>query len=66
PEVHLHIRETHLAEAWVVRKPTEQDTVTSVEIYSNDGRLALQLFGVRGEAGREDPRWREIAESQAR
>jgi putative hemin transport protein len=45
-----------------VRKPTEHDTVTSVEIYSADGELALQFFGVRDDEGTEDPGWRAIAE----
>ena len=61
-QVHLHIREPLLDQAWVVRKPTEHDTVTSVEIYSADGELALQFFGVRDDEGAEDPRWRAIAE----
>lgn len=62
-QVHLHIREPLLDQAWVVRKPTTHDTVTSVEIYSADGELALQFFGVRDDEGTEDPRWRAIAES---
>lgn len=62
-QVHLHIREPLLSEAWVVRKPTEHDTVTSVEIYSADGELALQFFGVRDDERTEDPGWRAIAES---
>ena len=65
PEFHLHIREPRLHEAWVVRKPTAGDTVTSVEIYAEDGELVLQFFGVRGEDGREDLNWREVAEAMA-
>ncbi|MFW5742181.1 MAG: hemin-degrading factor [Spirochaetota bacterium] len=60
--VHLHIREPLLDQAWVVRKPTAHGAVTSVEIYSADGELALQFFGVRDDEGTEDHRWRAIAE----
>ncbi|MFW6356945.1 MAG: hypothetical protein ACOC2Y_09510 [Spirochaetota bacterium] len=48
-----------------MRKPVAEDTVTSIEIYTAAGDLALQLFGVRDEAGKEDPRWRSLAESCA-
>jgi putative hemin transport protein len=63
PEFNLHIREPHLAQAWVVRKPTAESMVTSVEIYSHDGELVLQFFGVRDDHGPEDERWRALAES---
>ncbi|MFW6294021.1 MAG: ChuX/HutX family heme-like substrate-binding protein, partial [Spirochaetota bacterium] len=34
PDFHLHVREPRLAEAWLVRKPVAEDTVTSIEIYT--------------------------------
>ncbi|MFP4552024.1 MAG: hemin-degrading factor [Spirochaetales bacterium] len=66
PEFNLHIREPQLAQAWLVKKPTAEDTVTSIEIYDHDGELVLQFFGVRDDHGPEDSRWRELAESLLR
>lgn len=61
PSFNLHIRETRLSQAWVVQKPTKEDTVTSVEIYGSNGEVYLQFFGVREDHGAEDLRWRELA-----
>lgn len=61
PSFNLHIRETRLAEAWIVQKPTKEDTVTSIEIYGENEEVCLQFFGVRDDGGLEDPRWRELA-----
>jgi putative hemin transport protein len=61
PSFNLHIRETRLAQAWIVQKPTKEDTVTSIEIYGDEGEVCLQFFGVRNDAGAEDQRWRELA-----
>lgn len=63
PEFHLHMREPRLAEAWVVRKPTAEDTVTALEVYGADGELCLQVFGVRDDEGHESPDWRACVES---
>lgn len=63
PEFHLHMREPRLTEAWVVRKPTAEDTVTALEVYGADGELCLQVFGVRDDEGHESPDWRACVES---
>lgn len=62
---HLHIREPRLQEAWLVRKPTADGIVTSVEIYAADDEPALQVFGVRHDGEAENPAWRELAEGPA-
>lgn len=63
PHFNLHIREPRLAQAWVVRKPVREGSVTSLEIYDAADEVCLQFFGVRDESGAEDSRWLELAQS---
>lgn len=60
PGFNLHLDESRIAEAWVVRKPTEDGDVTALEVYDADGGQIVQFFGERkpGRAERED--WRAI------
>lgn len=63
---HLHLRVDHIVEAWLVRKPTKDGHVTSLEAYGAAGKLIIQFFGQRheGEVERED--WRALAEALPR
>ncbi|WOF74868.1 hemin-degrading factor [Parvibaculaceae bacterium PLY_AMNH_Bact1] len=56
----LHLRADAIAEAWVVRKPTEDGDVTSVELFDKEGVMLAQFFGERkpGQTERDD--WRSI------
>ena len=56
----LHLREDHIDSAWVVWKPTEDGTVTSLELFDKDGTLIATLFGKRKPGQPEDLAWREI------
>lgn len=56
----LHVREAGLARAWVVRKPTEDGIVTSLEVYDEAGETVCLLFGVRKPGMPEDERWRAL------
>ncbi|MGV3604520.1 MAG: hemin-degrading factor [Dyadobacter fermentans] len=47
PEFNLHLREDAIAEAWVVRKPTEDGIVTGIELIDKDGVMFNQFFGKR-------------------
>ncbi len=62
----LHIREELLREAWLVRKPTRDGEVRSVEILDREGRLVLQFFGARKPGQPERPDWRELLEGLSR
>lgn len=66
PTFHLHLRLDHIAEAWVVRKPTKDGHVTSLEAYNTQGEMIIQFFGKRKEGFDERPDWRAILESLAR
>lgn len=62
PRLNLHVREQDIASAWVVRKPTSDGIVTSVELYDARGDDVLLMFGKRKPGSAEDPRWRESVE----
>ena len=47
PRFDLHVKEENIAKAWVVKKPTVDGVVTSLEIYDKDGNQILQMFGER-------------------
>lgn len=66
PDFNLHLRETGIAEAWLVRKPTRDGIVTSVELFDDAGGLIATYFGKRKPGQPEDPAWRELAERLAR
>ncbi|MEX2617242.1 MAG: ChuX/HutX family heme-like substrate-binding protein [Alphaproteobacteria bacterium] len=63
PHFNLHLREDRIAGAWVVRKPTRDGIVTSLEIYDGDGAQIAWLFGERGEGKGERHDWRALVES---
>lgn len=65
PGFNLHLRDDEIREAWIVRKPTVDGIVTSLEIYDEDGEMIGQFFGKRQEGQPEDERWRAIVESMA-
>jgi putative hemin transport protein len=56
----LHLRTDHIAESWLVRKPTSYGTITSLELFGNDGNIIVQLFGERKSGGVEREDWRAL------
>lgn len=64
-DFNLHLREDHIAQSWVVRKPSPEGTVTSLELYDDRGNQIAQFFGKRkpGIPERED--WRALVGSLA-
>ncbi|MFC3218381.1 hemin-degrading factor [Tianweitania populi] len=63
---HMHLRSDHITEVWVVRKPTSDGFVTSLEAYDSNGKLIIQYFGKRHEGEGELPAWRNLVESLPR
>jgi putative hemin transport protein len=47
PRFNLHLRMDHVAEVWLVAKPTRHGLAHSIEAFDADGALILQLFGKR-------------------
>ena len=66
PTFHLHLRMDHIVECWVVRKPTVDGHVTSLEAYDARGEMIIQFFGPRKEGIAERPEWRAILDGLPR
>jgi putative hemin transport protein len=60
PTFHMHLRTDHIAECWVVRKPTSGGHVTSLEAYDASGEMIVQFFGKRKEGMGEREDWRGL------
>lgn len=63
PDFNLHLREDQIASAWIVRKPTDDCFVTSLELFDEDGETIAMIFGKRKPGQREDAAWRDIVSS---
>lgn len=66
PTFHLHLRLDHIVECWVVRKPTTDGHVTSLEAYDAKGDMIIQFFGKRKEGMSELAEWRAILDALPR
>jgi len=56
----LHLREDLVASAWLVRKPTTDGIVTSIEVFDARGELIVQMFGARKPGVPELEAWRTL------
>lgn len=62
PDFNLHLRDGAIASTWIVRKPTTEGIVTSLEVYDADNNTIAMLFGVRSFDTPEDQRWVSLLE----
>ena len=60
PGFNLHLREDHIAQAWVVRKPTSDGLVTSLELFDAGGETVAMFFGERKPGRPELCGWRQL------
>lgn len=60
PGFNLHLREDHIAQAWLVRKPTVDGLVSSLELFDSAGRTIAMFFGERKPGQAERCEWREL------
>lgn len=60
PDFNLHLDMSRIEETWLVRKPTADGIVTSIEVFNNSGELIVQFFGKRKPGIPELEKWREI------
>lgn len=58
PLFRLRLREDQIGSSWVVRKPTRDYMLTSLEIYDSGGQLMVQFFGAREPGMPEREGWR--------
>jgi len=66
PRFNLHLREDHIASAWVVKKPTVDGLVTSVELFDAKGDTIVMFFGERKPGSHELCEWRHIVDNTVR
>jgi putative hemin transport protein len=60
PGFNLHLRADRIAETWVVRKPTTEGIVTSLEIFDAAGETIAMFFGKRKPGIPELESWRAL------
>lgn len=60
PQFNLHLREDQVASAWVVKKPTTDGIVTSLELYDAEGNQIALIFGKRKPGLPEKTEWRDV------
>ncbi|MCH8622652.1 ChuX/HutX family heme-like substrate-binding protein [Undibacterium sp. TS12] len=63
PGFNLHLREDHIASAWVVKKPTIDGLVTSLELFDAEGETIAMFFGERKPGKPELCEWRALIDN---
>lgn len=66
PGFSLHLRRDLIVSTWLVRKPTSDGIVTSVELFDASGDVVAMFFGVRKPGQPELQAWRTLAEGLPR
>lgn len=62
-DFNLHLRVDHVAESWVVDKPSPDGPVTSLELYDTGGNQIMQVFGKRKPGLPQLEAWHQLAGS---
>ena len=60
PDFNLHLDMSKIAQTWIVRKPTEDGTVTAIEVFNEMGEIIVQFFGKRKPGVPELEEWRAL------
>lgn len=63
PDFNMHLNLDSIAEAWVVKKPTADGEVTSLECFDKAGEMIIQFFGNRKPGTPELQGWKEAVKS---
>lgn len=63
PRFNLHLRTDHIAEAWIVTKPTRDGDVLSYELLDAEGQAIAMLFGTRKPGIPQSSDWLELVHS---
>lgn len=63
PDFNMHMRMDFVHTAWVVKKPTTDGHVTSVELFDKDKNMIAQFFGLRKPGIPEKEEWRELVKT---
>lgn len=65
PEFNMHLREDAITSVWLVKKPTEDGIVTSLEVFDKEGNIIVQFFGKRKPRIPEREDWRQVVADYA-
>ncbi|WP_316780960.1 hemin-degrading factor [Pedobacter antarcticus] len=65
PDFNMHLREDAIDTVWLVRKPTEDGVVTSIEVFDQSGEIIVQFFGKRKPGIPENEKWRLLSTENA-
>ncbi len=65
PEFNMHLREDAIDSVWVVKKPTKEGFVTSIEVFDAEGEMIVQFFGKRKPRIPEREDWRAVVQEFA-
>ncbi len=60
PKFNLHLNMSTVKETWIVKKPTNDGIVTSLELFDENGDLITYFFGARKPGKPELESWRAI------
>ncbi len=60
PQFNLHLKLSEVAETWIVKKPTSDGIVSSIELFDQNGELIVYFFGARKPGQVELESWRNI------
>lgn len=60
PEFNMHLREDSIDSVWLVKKPTADGIVTSLEVFDKNGNIIVQFFGKRKPRIPEREDWRQV------
>lgn len=65
PDFNMHLREDAIASVWLVKKPTADGIVTSIEVFDDKGVIIVQFFGKRKPGIPENENWRLMVNETA-
>lgn len=60
PDFNLHVLNSAVKDVWVVKKPTRNGVVTSLEVYDINGKICLQFAPTNARDAEESAEWRSL------
>lgn len=60
PKLNIHIRDQQIAAIWVVKKPTADGVLASVEVYNGQGDIVIQFYPQRERHKPEPEAWPKL------
>ncbi|MGK0389585.1 MAG: putative hemin transport protein [Maribacter sp.] len=64
PLFNLHLNTEGIDDVWIVKKPTKDGIVTSIEVFDKEGELIMYCFGKRKPGIQELESWRNLIEEK--